>query len=360
MANSLVEALTPTPEQVPFIERRALGIGSIKFGPTDLTSASFSGAGYSIGALSGAGLPWAYWIESLVITSNKTVMINILGGTYSLAGVGTPATTSVEQLIPANVPTTIPLRVLFRQGATNTISAWLREVIDTDKTGVRVSVSATGFSFADDLDLAAPKTALFLGDSLFAGSGPTTKENFLPWKIRRYYTDKGARLRMINGAASGSTSGGHELMRQAGLYDHDKVGLIVYQLGTNDAAQAIPAATTGANLASFIAWKKARWPEAKMVVFGPPPAENDTTETALVAIRTALSDAVTAAADSKIKFKSLAGAFDRKAGTTNYISTDTAGSRLHPNDTGILAQWNGGYSGFVGIKDWLDANLPTV
>lgn len=97
-----------------------------------------------------------------------------------------------------------------------------------------------------------------------------------------------------------------------------------------------------------------------MIVFGPPPAENNTTETALVAIRQALSDAVDAAPDNKVKFKSLAGAFDRAAGTTNCASSDTAGSRLHPNDTGILAEWNGGYSGFIGIKAWLDANMPTV
>lgn len=360
MANSLVESLTPTPEQVPYVERRMLGLSPVIFGPTDLTGASFSGAGYSIGGFSASSLPWAYWLESIIITSNKTVVINIISGTVSLAGTGTMPTSNIQQLIPANVPTVIPARVLLRQGSMSTLSAWLKEVVDADKTNTRVTISGTGFSFADDLDFAAPRTVLVVGDSLFAGTGPTVRDNFIPWKIRRYYTDKGARLRMINGAVPGSTSGGHELLRQNGLYDHNKVGLIVYQLGTNDAAQAIPAATTGANLATFIAWKKLRWPDAKMVVFGPPPAENNTTETALVAIRQALSDAVDAASDNNIKFKSLAGAFDRAAGTTNYVSTDTAGSRLHPNDTGILAEWNGGYAGFVGIKAWLDANMPTA
>lgn len=360
MAKSLVDALAPTPENVPLIERRMLGLSPVSFGPTDLTGANFSGAGYSIGGLSGDGIPWAYWVETLVITSNKTILINITNGIVSLAGAGSPPTSNIQQIIPANVPTVIPMNILIRRGIMSAFGIWIREVIDADKTGTRVTVSATGFSFADDLDFAASRTALFIGDSLLAGTGPTVKDNFLPWKIRRYYTDKGARIRMVNGAISGSTSGGHELLRQGGMYDHDKVGLIVYQLGTNDAAQAISASTTGANLATFIAWKKLRWPDAKMIVFGPPPAENNTTETALVAIRTALSDAVAAANDPKVKFKSLAGAFDRAAGTTNYVSSDTAGSRLHPNDTGILAEWNGGYNGFEGIKSWLDTNVPTI
>lgn len=209
MANSLVDNLAPVSEQVPLVERRMLGFSPVVFGPTDLTSASFSGAGYSIGGFSASSVPWAYWLGSVIVSSNKTIVINIIAGTVSLAGTGTMPTSNMQQLIPANVPTVIPVRALLRQGTTATLSAWLKEVVDADKTNTRVTISGTGFSFADDLDLAATRTALIVGDSLFAGTGPTVRDNFIPWKIRRYYTDKGIRLRMVNGAVPGSTSGGH-------------------------------------------------------------------------------------------------------------------------------------------------------
>lgn len=342
------------------IERRMLGLSPILFGPTDLTGANFSGAGYQVGGLTGGTVGWAYWVETVLITSNKNIVINMLTGTMSGTGTGAPPNTSTGLIIPANVPTVVPMRMLVRNGIMSPLTVWIREVIDSDKTGTRLTVSATGFSFADDVDMAAPRKILVVGDSLLAGTGPTVKENFLPWKIRRYFTDKGQRLRLVNGAISGSTTQGHEFLRQAGVYDHDRVGLIVYQLGTNNAAQSIAPAQAQTDLAAFLAWKKLRWPDAKMIVFGPPPAENNTTETNLAAIRTALSDAVTAAADATVKYKSLAGAFDRTAGTAVYVTSDTAGSRLHPNDAGILAEWNGGYNSFVGIKAWLDANMPTV
>lgn len=357
---SLRAVLATTPEAVPMVERRMLGLAALLFGPADLTGASFTGAGYGVGGLTGGSFGWAYWIETVIVASNKNLIINLSTGTMSGAGTGTPPTTGIQMITQANVPMVIPMRMLVRNGVMSPLTAWIKEIIDTDKTGVRVSIGATGFSFADDVDMAAPLKILAIGDSLWAGSGPSSKETFLPWKIRRYFTDKGQRLRLVNGAIPGSTTQGHEFLRQAGIYDHDRVGLIIYQLGTNNAAQSIAPAQAQNDLATFLAWKKLRWPDAKMIVFGPPPAENNTTETNLVAIRTALSDAVTAAADSTVKYKSLAGAFDRTAGTAVYISTDTAGSRLHPNDAGINAEWNGGYNGFVGIKSWLDTNMPTV
>lgn len=363
MPTSLVDALRPgmAPSEIPLIERRSIGLGPVNYGPVDLTSANMTGAGYGIGGYT-SNIGRAYWIDALTVTTNKNVLINLQVGVVisAVTGAGTPPIHNAQQWIPANVPTVIPIKALSRGGTFQSMSASIKAITDTDKTGFLCTISVSGYAFTDDLDFSAPRKMLVLGDSLLDGTGPTVRDNFMPWKIRRYYSDKGIRLRMINGSISGSTSQAHELFRQGGIYDHDQIGLIVYQLGTNNAVQAIAASQSTSDLNAMMAWKKIRHPDAQMIVLGPPPAENATTESNLVGIRSALSAAVTAAADPKVNFKSLAGAFDSTLGTTVYVSTDPAGSRLHPNDTGIGYEWNGGYNGFVGIKAWLDTNLPTV
>ncbi|NUR28877.1 MAG: SGNH/GDSL hydrolase family protein, partial [Catenulispora sp.] len=201
----------------------------------------------------------------------------------------------------------------------------------------------------DDLNFGADKTMLWLGDSITAaGTGPTVKTNQYDWRIWNYHKDKGRNVRMVNLSVSGSTSSQFERLRLRGHWDQPQVDHVYYSLGANDASQAVPTATYKANVASAIAWKKARYPNATMTVFGMTPQENNTNEANAAAMRTAASDAVTEAADPKVKFLNLGSAFDR-TNTANYASSDAAGNHIHPSDAGHSGIW-------AVLQPWLDAN----
>lgn len=64
-------------------------------------------------------------------------------------------------------------------------------------------------------------------------------------------------------------------------------------------------------------------------------------------IRSAAQAAVTAAADPKVFYLSLGGAFDRK-NTANYATSDPTGSHIHPSDSGHAQV-------FTVVKNFLDA-----
>jgi len=96
---------------------------------------------------------------------------------------------------------------------------------------------------------------------------------------------------------------------------------------------AVSDATYEANLTAFWDWVGARYPDAKMIVCGVTPLENNTSETRADGLRTKAAAFVTAQNSPRLKYINLGSAFDRTV-STNYASTDTPGSRVHPNDTG--------------------------
>jgi lysophospholipase L1-like esterase len=168
---------------------------------------------------------------------------------------------------------------------------------------------------------------------VMVAAGITQKSASMEWKTRGYFQAKGVRLRVINKSVSGSTTSDHELRRAAGVYDFPHVDYLHYQLGTNDAGAGTSSPVAQSNLAATIAWKQQRYPNATLVVYGSTPRENSTFETNLIAIRTAQAAAVTAAADPKVLYTSLASAFDR-TNSANFAGSDTAGDRVHPSDAG--------------------------
>lgn len=323
----------------------------------DATGLNVSGAGYYLGAPTLSNVSRAYWLESVTITSNRAAYFRfqVVGPT----AYGTWPTMDFHAIVQPGNAVTIPIRRVASGGMGEFPAVYLKEYLDSTLTGVRVSVAISGQVLSDDLNFGAAKPLLFIGDSIWNGTGPTTKENFIPWMIRKYYTDAGEDVRMLNQSISGSTSVGHEVLRARGRYDHRGLGAIFYSLGANDAVQAISAATYQANVAAFIAWKQRQYPQIPLVIFGCTPHENNTNEAAAALIRTAGAAAVTAANDSKVKFCDLGNSFNR-ATSANYVGSDTPGSRIHPSDTGIGLEWNGGYNGNIGIKAWLDANLPML
>ena len=297
------------------------------------------------------GLTRAWALDTITITCNKSCKLQItlyetgLGGNDQMmwrvqVSPGTPLVIKTSAIVRPAVTT-------FNAGSAGKVM--IREMYDTTLTGVNLNAWASGWTLTDDLDYGAEKVYLHIGDSINGpGTGITDKSKQYDWQVLNYLRSKGHSLRMLNTSVSGSASTLHESRRALGGYNFPQADLIGYSLGMNDAGQSIPTATYKTNVKNMIAWKQARYPSATMIVYGASPAENSTTETALVALRTAASEAVAEANDNKVKYCNLGAAFDRTV-SGNYASTDSAGSRVHPNDTGHAAIFNV-------IKSFLDAN----
>jgi len=302
------------------------------------------------------GITRAWAIDSIALSCNKNARVQLA---WYTSGFDAGRQELMQVVMSPSTPLVIPVRTIVRPSASQTAGiggapqASIRNVYDADKTGVNFAMYAQGWSLTDDLDYAAPKTMLWIGDSITAGgTGPTVKSNQYDWRVRKYYRDKGIRVRMVNMSLSGQTSVVLESRRALGVYDGIPADLICYSPGINDASQAVSASTYRANVDAVIAWKKAIHPKAELIVFGPTPAENNTTETAAAALRAQATAAVTAAADAKVSYCNLGAAFDRTV-SSNYASSDSAGSRVHPNDAGHAAIW-------AVVAPFLDANVPTI
>lgn len=286
------------------------------------------------------GITRAFWCESLVLTSNKNLVVQSKLGGEAL-GSGFPVTHEV--VVGPGGPVTVPIRTLLRPsqyGSNASLGVGvIRSMIDTDGTNALIRLSAVGYSITDDLDFGAEKVLLHIGDSITAGgTGPTAKPNQYDWRFLNALKALGRSVRMINVSMSGTTSANAERRRSYGDYDFPQVDHVNYSMGVNDAGSSVTAATYKANVAAAIAWKKVRYPKATMTVFGVTPLENSTSEGFAAQYRTAAAEAVTEAADPLVKFCNLGAAFDRTV-SSNYASSDPAGSRVHPSDAGHAAIW---------------------
>lgn len=319
----------------------------------DYTSSNLSGAGLLLGSPT-MRFPFALYVEAITITSNKNLVMAITGiGNSSLTGLTNFAADTPRIVVTPSAPVVIPVRRIVRPGLVSTTSYYLNQIIDADRTNTFITVSWTAKAILDDPNFNADKPILFVGDSIWAGYAGTSMASFNPRLIRKYYSDKGLDVRMMGQPTVGSTLAGHTTYRDLGGYDiSDRpFAAIFVNLGINDVTAGTSAATFQTQVADWIAWKQREYPNAEMVFFGATPLTNNTNETALALLRTAASDAVTAAADAKIKYCSLASPapFDRTS-TGNYNNSDG----IHPNEASMLAVYN------TCIEPFLDTDLPTL
>lgn len=199
------------------------------------------------------------------------------------------------------------------------------------------AVSVSGWRMADDIDFGAPRVAMFVGDSIINGTGPTISATMYPYIFKSYLASVGPRARVVLKSISGATSSDHEQYRAGGWHDINQCDLIFYGVGVNDAIGGVSGATFTANLTAFWSWASRRYPIAKVVILGASPLENNTQEAAAVTLRAAASAFVASVnAPNRLAFIDLGSSFDRTV-TSNYVGTDTPGSRLHPNNTGHAA-----------------------
>jgi lysophospholipase L1-like esterase len=278
-----------------------------------------------------------YFVDTVTASLNQPALAQV-GLATSIPVVGGSGN-NWQFLASANTPIVIPANIISRAfGSTSgNVTSWglnVRNNLTPGSVSYIGSINVAGWRFTDDLDFNAPKVAMFVGDSLLNGTGPTTTAKMYPFIFKSYLASQGQRVRICLKSLSGTKAADHELFRASGWHDIAQADLIVYALGVNDAGASVSGSSFVADLTRFWDWAKVRYPTAKMIVLGVPPIENNTSESAAASIRTAVSAWVTSVNSSRLAYINLGGSFDRTLGATVYASSDTAGQRVHPNDTG--------------------------
>ncbi len=241
---------------------------------------------------------------------------------------------STQVLIGANAPIAIPVRALIRGFAfqNGIFGVNVRNNLNAGSVTYKGSVTVNGFVITDDLNFSAKHTLGFFGDSTLNGTGPTTTASMWPFIVRDWLIAQGFDCRNILKSVSGSTSGDHEGWRKAGWHGAlSKYAMGFYNLGINDAGAGVSAATALANATAFWTWWDKKYPKAPLVIVGITPLENNTSETAAAAIRSAVAAWVTSVASPRLKYVATEALWDRTV-ASNYAGTDAAGSRVHYTD----------------------------
>lgn len=247
--------------------------------------------------------------------------------------------------------TVIPVRAILWGGGT------IGGRVENEAGGVALTVRAAvnGYRIADDPRLEASKSILMIGDSIQA-TGPSSgsgRDALAVWQLLGHIRDNRKDYRLIMKQAGGSTSTNAEMWRRYGYLDLPfPPSLILYQMGVNDAGQAMSAATYQANWSAFTTWALARWPQCKILMLGPTPIEDNTAHAAAETLRSNMSAFVTGLNNPRVKYLNLGTAFDRTV-SSNYTSSDTPGARVHPSNAGNTA------IGTV-LKNWATANLSWI
>ena len=119
--------------------------------------------------------------------------------------------------------------------------------------------------FASSAAAPAPKTILFLGDSITAGYGIDPSEAF-PARIQQRIDARGWPFKVINAGQSGDTSAGG-LSRLDWLL-RNRIDILVLELGANDGLRGLPLENTRKNLQAIIDRTRERYPRVKIVIAG--------------------------------------------------------------------------------------------
>jgi acyl-CoA thioesterase-1 len=119
--------------------------------------------------------------------------------------------------------------------------------------------------FASSAAAPAPKTILFLGDSITAGYGIDPSEAF-PARIQQRIDARGWPFKVINAGQSGDTSAGG-LSRLDWLL-RNRIDILVLELGANDGLRGLPVENTRKNLQAIIDRTRERYPHVKIVIAG--------------------------------------------------------------------------------------------
>lgn len=110
-----------------------------------------------------------------------------------------------------------------------------------------------------------PRTIIFFGDSITAGSGLDPDEAF-PALIQKKLDAAGRPWRVVNAGLSGETTAGG--LRRLDWILRQPVDIFVIELGGNDGLRGIPPETSRANLQTMIERIRAKHPRVTLVLAG--------------------------------------------------------------------------------------------
>lgn len=204
-------------------------------------------------------------------------------------------------------------------------------------TPVKIGFHFSGIKILNDLNFNAKRKIFWMGDSVtdFTANAIGTS-NFYQFQVRDWLTKNSTigDYRLTQKAWGGRTSNDfNKLLINGSLYV-ESPNFIFYQLGINDANQAIGTTAYVANMQRIIAYKQTYWKDAILVFLGSTTVQLSSRETTLDTYRTAMANMVTAANDPKVKYISLANAYDRTATpATIWAASDialTSTDALHP------------------------------
>ena len=111
----------------------------------------------------------------------------------------------------------------------------------------------------------APKTTVFLGDSLSAGYGVKPNESF-PALIGEKIRAAKLPYEVENAGLSGDTTAGG--LRRIDWLLQRKIDVLVIELGGNDGLRGLPIASLKSNIQSIIDKARAKNPDVKIVLAG--------------------------------------------------------------------------------------------
>jgi len=278
--------------------------------------------------------PFAHIMEKVVINCNRKITA-CFGTTPVTANF--PGYTQYMTLQP-NVDFVIPLNSVLRGGDEFFVS--LKKWLDTDVSDYEIRVTFFGETVANEPVQNAKVRAQIVADSINAGISATLIENMYNWQFRNEL-----RLREVsfsipyNKSVSGSGSEQHLRYFRNGRYVSPDVNVYIIALGANDFS--IYGKTKAQYKAIFIEMINLILSSEStplIILQTPPLHENDAYETVNVQFREALTEINTTYLSlNRVFLIDIAtNSFDRKV-TTNYMPSDTAGSRIHPSDIGNAA-----------------------
>ena len=281
---------------------------------------------------SGAGLTshfinagHAWFVDTLTLSSNEDITVLVTTSAPSIAATGVTGM-NYRVMLKAGVPLPISINRFIYE--LNTISI-LTQTVTT--AGFAFISSLGGVRVCNDFAFDADKTMLVIGDSISNGTGPSYGSDQYTFIVRDWLYSQGKSTRCMLKGSGSYTSANITALRKTGQLMPTAPDLVLYNIGINDASLA----AFQAEFPSILAHKQKYWPNAKMICLGMTPRQGASEASVSVPIRSYMSTTVSALADPKIYYCSLATAFS-PVGDTYYITNDgtTNTTRVHPNDAG--------------------------
>lgn len=236
------------------------------------------------------------------------------------------------------VPVYISCNYVIRNG--QSLIAYITKILNGMDT--TLTFYPDMYSITDDFNFNARHYLAWIGTSITNGSGPTSTAYMYHWLVASYLRKLGKSVKNETYGISGSTSLIHYTKVTKGEYDimPNKKPASVYfiELAVNDASTAVTPTNYVARLRIY-AERFLNNPDKKssiVVILGGTPLENTTAWNNLLlldAAASALVDELAATYTDRCYFVEQHNSYPR-TDTTKYASTDTPGSKIHPNDSG--------------------------